>query len=257
MNREQWALEFLQYAGWPKSAEKITALVAQATKEGSQAKNNPLDTTEPAPTATNYNQVGVKNYATLDAGFGATLATFKNGYYPQLVAILADPGGGSAMAYAANHELTIWGTGNCVPEVEEIKGGDPRGYMTAPVNTATAPTPTPPSPTPTPPPGPTTEEPKMYYTDPTSGKIIATDPDGNLYAEPNIPGLGISTLSQHPEWHAGSDESGGANPCVGITNRVGPDGQWGYAYITKPTGSSGGGFGPYDLYHFQRTGKPF
>jgi hypothetical protein len=133
LTRAQWAADFLAYADWSISQEKIIALVAQAAKEGSEALCNPLDTTEPAPGATDYNSAGVKNYPGTEAGFAATLVTFKNGYYPQLVDILSDPSGGSAAAYAVNAELNTWGTGNCLSEVESIKDGDPHGYMSAPV----------------------------------------------------------------------------------------------------------------------------
>lgn len=150
--REQWAEGFLGYAGWSLSQEKVIALVAQATREGSGAAWNPLDTTEGAPGATDYNTAGVKDYPSAAAGFGATLATFLNGRYPELVANLADPAGGSAASYATSAELNTWGTGNCLAEVEEIKAGDPHGYMTAPVAGAgglgPAPLPVPPSPAP-------------------------------------------------------------------------------------------------------------
>lgn len=151
MNRAQWATGFLAVAGWSFSVEKQIALVAQAAKEGSQALNNPLDTTEGAPGATDYNAVGVKNYPSVEIGFGATLATFENGYYPELVRILSDPAGGSAVQYASSADLNTWGTGNCVAEVESIKGGDPNGYMSAEVaGTGTGP-PIPPVPAPAPP----------------------------------------------------------------------------------------------------------
>lgn len=125
--RLEWAVDFLAYAGWEASVEKTTALVAQASAENGRALSNPLDTTEPAPGATDYNSAGVKNYPTLEAGYAATLATFRNGRYPVLLSILADPAGGSAMTYASSSELSIWGTGPCVAQVEEIQAGDPRG----------------------------------------------------------------------------------------------------------------------------------
>ncbi|HVX20875.1 MAG TPA: hypothetical protein VHB02_05985 [Acidimicrobiales bacterium] len=109
-------------------------------------------------------------------------------------------------------------------------------------------TPAPPAPSPT-------QEVTMYCTDPETGKVIATDADGNVYAEPGIPDIQISTLGQHPAWHAGSAESGGTNPCIGITPWRDPQGRWGLAFLTEPVGGKGG-FGPYDLYHLGRDGTP-
>lgn len=148
MNRSEWSTGFLQYAGWEVSQEKIVALAAQAAAEGSQALFNPLDTTEGAPGATDYNSVGVKNYTDLESGYGATLATFQNGFYPNLVAQLSDPAGGSAVQYCSSPDLNTWGTGNCMAEAESIKGGDPNGYLTATVaGTGGEPGPPPPPPT--------------------------------------------------------------------------------------------------------------
>jgi hypothetical protein len=148
--RAQWAESFLAYADWEVSQEKVIALVAQASKEGSEANWNPLDTTEPAPNATDYNAVGVKNYPSQAEGLAATLATFKNGFYPQLVAILSDPAGGSATSYADNVELNTWGTGNILAFVESIKSGDPNGYMDHEVTGVGGISPFPPGPAPAP-----------------------------------------------------------------------------------------------------------
>lgn len=107
-----------------------------------------------------------------------------------------------------------------------------------------------PAPTPTP-----KEVPQMYCTDPESGQVLATTPNGALFAEPGITDLTVANLEQHPTWHAGYAESIGSNPCVGITPWKDPNGRWGYCFLTQPT-SGTGGFGCYDLYHFARTGTP-
>lgn len=159
--RSGWATAFLEYAGWPVSLEKVIALVAQASREDSGADWNPLNTTEPAPGDWDFNSAGVKSYPSEAVGMGATLATFLNGYYPGLVAILSDPAGGSALAYASNLELNTWGTRSCVAEVESIKNGDPYGYMVAEVvGVGGAPSPGPP-PQPAPPPPPPIERDQM------------------------------------------------------------------------------------------------
>ncbi len=117
----------------------------------SLAAFNPLATTEDAPGATDYNAAGVKNYPSLAAGFAATLATLTNGRYPQLVGVLADPAGGSATTYCESPNLDVWGTGNCMAELAEIRGGDPNGYLTHTIagSGGSAPAP-PPGPTPAP-----------------------------------------------------------------------------------------------------------
>jgi hypothetical protein len=109
---------------------------------------------------------------------------------------------------------------------------------------------------PAPAPGPAGGEEDMGFTatDPQSGLVIATDADGNFYGS-GIGDLKVTTLTQHPDWHAGSAASGGQNPCIGITPWKDPDGKWGYCYITRPA-SGTGGFGPYDLYHIGRDGTP-
>lgn len=100
---------------------------------------------------------------------------------------------------------------------------------------------------------------KMYYTDPTSGEVVGTDATGNMYVDPAHPittnGFRVATLSEHSTWHAGYAESIASNPCVGITAWRDPAGHWGYAYLTKPIAGKGGD-GPFDLYHFRRTGTP-
>lgn len=178
MTRQDWAEGFCAYAGFPGSREKTVALVAQAAKEDSQAAYNPLDTEEPGPNTTDYNSAGVKNYPSLLEGYGATLATFRNGYYPNLLAILEDPAGGSALAYAASPDLVTWGTGNCVNEVNEINNGDPNGYMTALISPAT------PEPAPTPPINPTPMEDTVTGFVDAQGTqhVFVANPDGHLVA---------------------------------------------------------------------------
>ena len=136
ISREEWAKGFLDYAGWSVSQEKIVALVAQASKEDTQAENNPLACGEDAPTATDFNAI-VKNYATLDAGYAAVLAVMKSGY-PGLVAVLDAETGGSATQYATSPTLDKWGTGDCSAYVAELKAGDPQHWLTTPINSPTA-----------------------------------------------------------------------------------------------------------------------
>jgi hypothetical protein len=96
------------------------------------------------------------------------------------------------------------------------------------------------------------EAPDMFFTDPVTGLLVATDPDGNIYARAGaIPH--VVTLSQHADLKAGAAESGGANPVVGIVSEKDAGGTWGYTFLTKPS-SGPGSFGPYDTYHVNRDG---
>ena len=52
------------------------------------ASYNLLNTTQPAPGATNFNSIGVKNYTSYAQGITATVQTLQNGYYPTLLAAL-------------------------------------------------------------------------------------------------------------------------------------------------------------------------
>lgn len=114
--------------------------------------------------------------------------------------------------------------------------------------------PVPPTPTPTPPPIP--QETRMFYTDPVTGLLVATDRNGNIYARADaLPH--VVTLGQHPEWKAGWAESWSVNPCVGIVSErdsTAKGGTWGYTFICQPT-SGAGGLGIYNTYHINRDGS--
>lgn len=239
--------------------EHRQALVAVMRGEDSHAQWNPMDTEEPGSGDWNYNPQGVKDYPTFAEGVVETRATLADGYYPQIDALLSDPATTAAQivscpewatwgtfASGAQGLRTLWDVQATWPDEGDVlvAGSDPE-----------PPTPAP-TPAPTPPPSATTPEvPQMYCTDPATGKVIATDADGNFYADAGIPDIGICTLPEHPQWQAGQAESGGANPCIGITPWLDPTGAWGYCYITKPE-SGHGSFGPYDSYHIRRDGTP-
>lgn len=100
------------------------------------------------------------------------------------------------------------------------------------------------------------EAPEMFFTHPVSGLLVATDQDGEIYARDGAMPH-VVTLAQFPAMRAGSAESGGANPCVGIVaekDSAAKGGGWGYTFLTKPT-SGPGSFGPYDTYHVNADGS--
>jgi hypothetical protein len=84
------------------------ALAAWMAGEGTQARWNPLATTEPWPGATLFNSAGVKNYPTRADGIEATLQTLRNGDYPHLLAALHF--GASAPATVVSVAVSPWGT---------------------------------------------------------------------------------------------------------------------------------------------------
>lgn len=97
------------------------------------------------------------------------------------------------------------------------------------------------------------EAPQMFCSDPQTGGIFATDENGDGYGFLGAPYPG--GLNQHPEWKAGSEESGDANPCVGIAYWKNADGE-GVVFFTKPGGTTANG-SPYSLYRFRREPNGF
>jgi hypothetical protein len=113
--RTQFAGDLLDRMGLPKTSENVRAIVAWATAEGTKASFNPLATTTKAANTTNFNSVGVKNYANYADGLDATVRTLRNGNYPNILAALAS--GTSAQAVAQAVANSPWGTGQGVLRV--------------------------------------------------------------------------------------------------------------------------------------------
>jgi hypothetical protein len=89
MTPTQWATAFLAAFGAPATQANLTGVISWIRKESQWppgARNNPLNTTQPAIGATTFNSVGVKNYPSAATGLTATAQTITNGYYPDLVA---------------------------------------------------------------------------------------------------------------------------------------------------------------------------
>jgi len=108
-----WARALLGYLGVPQTSSNITAITAWELAEGghwyNSARFNPLDTTMPAPGATDMNSVGVKAYTSWAQGFSATVATLRNGLYGPILTALQR--GNDAMAVAMAVAGSPWGTG--------------------------------------------------------------------------------------------------------------------------------------------------
>src|SRR5258708_32761171 len=102
---------------------------------------------------------------------------------------------------------------------------------------------------------PTVEDLTMQCSDPVTGGVWGTDENGNGYGFLGAPYPG--GLNAHPEWKAGSSESGGAHPCVGIAYwKDAPAGADGGGFFTKPGGTTVNG-SPSSLHRFRRAANGF
>ena len=89
--------------------------------------------------------------------------------------------------------------------------------------------------------------------DPTTGGFWATDINGDLNTQNGAPF--IAGLNQHPAYKAGSVESGGTNPCVGIETFKDKNGANGIVF----GGAREGGVQDQSglrFYRFARNGQP-
>lgn len=77
--REDFARLFLEAIDAPVTQRNLWAVVSWCQAEGSEARFNPLATTQEMPGATNFNYKGVKNYKTLEQGVEATAKTLNYG----------------------------------------------------------------------------------------------------------------------------------------------------------------------------------
>ncbi|HZR12418.1 MAG TPA: hypothetical protein VFC33_04135 [Acidimicrobiia bacterium] len=111
----QWANDFLTRLGMPVTSENVRAIVAWEKAEGTKAQFNPLATTRSMPGASNFNSVGVKNFASYQDGIEANAEALTNGRYPNILAALRR--GDSAEAVAQAIASSPWGTGDGVLRV--------------------------------------------------------------------------------------------------------------------------------------------
>jgi hypothetical protein len=92
MNRGEFTRAVLLKLNAPIDGGRLALGVAWAAFEGSDAKNNPWDTTLNTAGSTDYNSEGVKNYRTFDEGVDATVQTLLEVDYATLVRNLRNPG---------------------------------------------------------------------------------------------------------------------------------------------------------------------
>lgn len=121
-----WQAAILKAIKAPVTATNVKWLTAWQASEGGTAANNPLNTTQPAGGATNYNSIGVKNYPTAASGAAATAATLLNGRYPSIVAALRS---GNPVDYTFSNANNQGETGN--PLVKELQTWGSHGFATS------------------------------------------------------------------------------------------------------------------------------
>jgi hypothetical protein len=102
-NAGEWAGAFLARIGAPDCTENRVLVVAWEAQESTQARFNPLATTHDMPGATEFNDVGVRNYRSVGQGLDATSATLEDGSASYgYEAIL------SSLRACADAEATAW-----------------------------------------------------------------------------------------------------------------------------------------------------
>jgi hypothetical protein len=119
-DKQKWASDFLTRLGMPVTSENVRAVVAWEKAEGTKAQFNPLATTRSMPGATNFNKVGVKNFASYADGIEANARALTNGRYGNILAALQR--GNSAVSVAQAIAASPWGTGNGVLRVLQSGG---------------------------------------------------------------------------------------------------------------------------------------
>jgi hypothetical protein len=112
----QWAKDFLTQLGAPVTASNVQAISAWEQAEGTKATFNPLATTQGGYAGeTQFNSVGVKNFATYQDGLDANVKVITNGLYGNILTALQQ--GNNAMAVAQAVANSPWGTGTGVERV--------------------------------------------------------------------------------------------------------------------------------------------
>ena len=114
---DEFYKKVLSCIGAEPTKDNMTFMYAWRQAEGGKATNNPFNTTQKMPGATNYNSVGVKNYSTPSYGVEATVKTLLNGYYGCIVDGLKNDSGAEKISKMCISQLKTWGTGGLVDKV--------------------------------------------------------------------------------------------------------------------------------------------
>lgn len=110
---QQWASAVLSAVG-PESEQNYATLWAWSLHESGadiMRWNNPLNTTQWEIGCQSMNSVGVKSYPSIAVGAMATVQTLKNGFYPHILAALAESAPPSVWQQTCAPDLNTWGSG--------------------------------------------------------------------------------------------------------------------------------------------------
>lgn len=112
VSADAFASGILGGIGAPDSPSNHSFIIAWMGGENTNARNNPLATTQPAQGTSDFNSIGVKNYPSPQVGLTATVQTLLNGYYNGIVSDLRK-GNVAPQSIINNNasELGTWGTG--------------------------------------------------------------------------------------------------------------------------------------------------
>lgn len=109
------AHELLQTNGFAITQNNLVSMLAWMCSEyaptiplNERAENNPLDTTESWPNATDFNSAGVKNYVTFADGLAATKATLHNGDYTDILVAFSNSYNPNQTVQVINN--SVWGS---------------------------------------------------------------------------------------------------------------------------------------------------
>lgn len=91
MKRSDFAIEVYKKLEAPVNTARINFGVTWAAFENTEATNNPWATTEPFEGSSDFNEAGVKNYATFENGVDATVETLLLPAYEHFVTLLRNP----------------------------------------------------------------------------------------------------------------------------------------------------------------------
>lgn len=123
---DEFYKKVLSCIGAEPTKDNMTFMYAWRQAEGGKATNNPFNTTQKMPGATNYNSVGVKNYKSSEDGIQATCKTLNNGRYNDIVTGLKNDVGLAELSKMES--LDVWGTGDLLAQVVNgyLKGNTPK-----------------------------------------------------------------------------------------------------------------------------------